>query len=410
MKAEEVHKCAKCGLCQTKCPVYREVLNESEGPRAKVQLIKHYAEHDLASSKNLNRIVAKCLMCGNCTAHCPSGLRHDALFMRMRSQMIDDFGEHWQMRFVYHLLTHGAQLNLATKIARWGHSVALRNLAREIKIGTIPLKRLPAFNRQPFRNQVEAVIHPKSASRGKVLYFTGCGTNYVYEDIGSAVVHVLNRLGFEVEIPQDQVCCGLPMFFHGNLKKARANILENIGIFDRPDIKAVVVDCATCGAALRKEWIHVLEEMDSNTANAQRLSKKVQDITEFVFGYFDLLAPLLDQDQPTSTVTYHSPCHLRNDQGIQSQIEALLDSIPTIIYKRSADFDTCCGGGGTFFMDFPEISKRIVEKKIKNAKATGADILATGCPGCRLNLAGNLTESDPMRVLHPIQLISNMLP
>jgi len=406
MNIEDVHKCAKCGLCLINCPVYKEVLDESNSPRAKIQLIKHYAEHDLASSKNLNELVSKCLMCGNCTAACPSGVRHDSLFMRMRARMVEDFSENWHMRVVYHLLTRESRLDLAVKFAKLGHNAVLKKLAREYKVGNIPIKRLPLFNHQPFRRQVEEITRPVSSSKGTVLYFTGCGTHYVYEDIGRAAVHVLTRMGYEVEIPKDQLCCGLPMFFHGNLQKARANIERNIRIFDRPDVEAVVVDCATCGAAMREEWIEVLKELGADTGPAERLAAKVKDISEFVFDRLELLLPQINPDASPLTTTYHSPCHLRNDRGVQNPIEALLKNIPNIRYRRSVDFDACCGGGGTFFMDFPEISKRIVDKKIANARETGAEILATGCPGCRLNLSGNIDDGDKLRVLHPIQIVS----
>jgi len=409
MKAEEVYKCAKCGFCLTKCPVYIELLDESSSPRAKVQLIKHFVEKDIVATDNLNKIVSKCLMCGNCTIHCPSGVRHDSLFMRMRSEMIEDIGDHWYVKVAYHFLCHKDQLNLAAKIAKFSHNVVLKNFAKEIKIGNIKVKHLPDFNDVPFRSLIPQKISPSSKLKGKVLYFTGCGTNYVYGEVGRAVVYVLGQMGFEVEIPGEQVCCGLPMFFHGNIEKAVPNIQQNINIFDRNDVEAIIVDCATCGSAIRNEWITVLQELGFHTESAERLSKKVQDIGEFVFNHIDLLQPILSFNANDITVTYHSPCHLRNAQQVQHQIESLLGSLPGVSYCRSIDFDSCCGGGGNFFMNFPDISKKIVNKKIDNARKTGAQILATGCPGCRLNLSGNMKDSWTMKVLHPIEIVAMAL-
>lgn len=409
MKEKEIYKCSKCGFCLPKCPVYNELFDESISPRAKVQLIKHFAEKDIVATDNLNKIVSKCLMCGNCTANCPSGVRHDSLFMRMRSGMIETLGDHWYVKAAYHLLCHNDQLNLAAKIAKFGHNVVLKNLAQEIKIGNIPVKHLPNFNSVPFRDRIPQKILPSSKLKGKVLYFTGCGTNYVYESVGRAVVYVLEQMGFEIEIPGEQVCCGLPIFFHGNMEKAVPNIQRNIDIFDRNDVEAIVVDCATCGSAMRNEWITVLQELGFDTESAQRLSKKVKDISEFVFDHLDLLKPVLNVNSNDIIVTYHSPCHLRNTQQVQHQIESLLSSLPGVSYCQSIDFDSCCGGGGTFFMDFPGISKKIVKKKIDNARQTGAQLLATGCPGCRLNLSGNMKASQAMKVLHPIELVAMSL-
>jgi len=277
---------------------------------------------------------------------------------------------------------------------------------KEIKIGNIKVKHLPDFNDVPFRSLTPQKKSPSSKLKGNVLYFTGCGTNYVYGEIAQAVVYVLGKMGFEVEIPSGQVCCGLPMFFHGNIEKALPNIQKNLSIFDRNDIETIVVDCATCGAAIRNGWITVLQELGFHTELAEKLSKKVQDIGEFVFDHMDLLQPILNCNSKDITVTYHSPCHLRNAQKVQHQIETLLDSLPGVSYSRSIDFDSCCGGGGSFFINFPNISKRIVKKKIDNAIKTGAQILATGCPGCRLNLSGNIKDSMAMKVLHPIEIVS----
>ncbi|MCP4110414.1 MAG: (Fe-S)-binding protein [Desulfobacteraceae bacterium] len=397
MKSEEVRNCGKCGLCLMACPVYREVLSESASPRGKIQLIKHYAEKNLLASLNLREIVSRCLMCGNCTANCPSGVHHDSLFMRMRFQMNEDFGEGWIKKAMFHFLSHEDQLRVASRFARLG-----RNTALDVKLGNIPIKNLPVFNKKPFRDQVSEVIEPGQEARGTVLYFTGCATNYLYEDVGNAVVRVLCRMGYRVEIPRDQVCCGLPMFFQGAVEKAESNVLKNISLFDRSDILGIVVDCATCGSALRRGYAAVLSELGIDNERAERVAEKVKDISEFVYENFAALEPFLRKTGREIRVTYHSPCHLRN---AQAQTEQLLESLPGVDYARAADADLCCGGGGTFFYDYPDISRSLVEKKIKNAVSTRARFWATGCPGCRVNLTGNLDTGNNLDVLHPVQLV-----
>jgi glycolate oxidase iron-sulfur subunit len=409
MDADDVYRCVKCGLCLMTCPVYREVLEETAGPRAKVQLIKHYAENDLPPSERLNEIVLRCLMCGTCTSNCPSGVRHDALFMRMRSSLVDDFGENWIKKVIFHLLTHDNQLRWAAKFAALGRSGALDKLVQQVKLGHVALKKLPKINKTPFRSRMAEVIEPLSTARGTVLYFTGCGTNYVYDEVGRATVAVLHRMGYRVEIPKDQTCCGLPLFFQGNAEKSLPMILKNIKIFNRRDIAAVVVDCATCGSALRKEYAEVLAASGIDPEGAGQLAGRVKDICEFLWEHMDLLRPLLRSQPKETVVTYHSPCHLRNAQGVNSQVEDLLLQLPGVRYVKSADFDRCCGGGGTFFYDYPDISRRIVEKKIANAQATGAQKWATGCPGCRLNLSANLPDRDPIEVVHPVEIVAAVL-
>jgi len=409
MKHEEVFQCSKCGACLTTCPVYDQLREEAAAPRAKVQLIRHYAEKELPPSKYLNDIVNRCLMCGTCTTNCPSGVPHASLFMRMRACMAADHGENWRLKMLYHFLSHEQQLKLAAKFARVGRNVVMEKVAREVKVGNIPVKRLPKLNTRPFRDQAAQISNPAKEPIATVLYFTGCATNHAFDAIGHAVVKVLTAMGFRVEIPKGQVCCGLPMFAHGSMPAAQKNIETNIDLFNRSGIAAVITDCATCGSALRNEYTHVLKELDRPIEDAQNLASRVRDVSEFIYENYDLLAPKLDPNANRETVTYHAPCHLRNSQGVQGEVIELLKKLPHIDYVQSMDYDSCCGGGGTFFYDYPDISHKIVSKKIENAEATGANYWVTGCPGCAVNLSGNLPDNAKISMIHPALLISRAL-
>jgi len=410
VNADEVYQCNKCGLCLSTCPVYRESLEEMSSPRAKVQLIKHYAEKDLASSSYLSEIIGSCLMCGTCTANCPSGVTHDQLFMRMRSEMVEDYGENWSFKVLFHLLSHEEQLRLAGKLSTYGANWLKNHVLGGVKLGTIPLKRFPDLNRIPFRKAFKETAEPRTSGRGTVLYFTGCATNYVDQEVGFAVTEVLSSMGYRVEIPGKQVCCGLPLFMHGRQDKARANIIRNIECLDREDVVAVLVDCATCGSALKREYPHLVREFGLDPDRALAVSAKTRDISEFLLENWEQLEPELEPEPGrVQRATYHAPCHLRNAQKLSTEVEEVLSRLPNVEYVRAPDFDQCCGGGGSFFYEHPEISKRIVSRKIDNAAATGATVWASGCPSCRINFLGNLEETQNMKVLHPVQLVQQAL-
>jgi glycolate oxidase iron-sulfur subunit len=396
-------------LCLAACPVYRQECDETVSPRSKVQLARIVAEGGLAQSPQLMRIFSTCINCGNCTTACPAGVLHGPLFMRLRSCLGDQFGHSWVLRLLFHFLTHEQQLLLAARIARFGRNVVLEKLGNDLAIGEIPLKNSPRLNPHPFRAQMPAVVHPPGSVIGTIVYFVGCATNLTFGAVGESVVKVLTAMGFRVVLLRDQVCCGLPLIMHGALEKARENIVTNIRVLGEPDSTAIVVDCATCGSALRKEYPQALAELGLETKAATSLAGKVFDISEFVYRHYDLLEPHLRRLQPPETVTYHNPCHLRNAQGIKGLVEHLLSRLPGATYVPSKDAESCCGAGGSFCLEHPDITKAIAAEKIKNARATGAGFWATGCPGCNLNLSTNLAATDGIRVVHPIQIVARRL-
>lgn len=401
---EEVHNCIRCGLCVNACPVYKQLYFEGASPRGKVQLIKKILEGALELSENFSRLLFTCLLCETCTVNCPSGLQPDRLMKAMRAEVYDKFGLPWQKRALFHLLSGDVLLPFCLF---WGRAVEnpLRFLLPgEGKVGTIPYARLPLLNSKPLLKQFPEVIPAQGPRVGRVLYFVGCATNYLFENVGKSVIDVLTRLGIEVVIPKGQACCGLPICLSGARKMALKNIERNLELFNRTDADAVITDCATCGAALKKEYPHILEEMGANAEAAQALSSRVQDISQYLTS-FDLekvLKPVRRR------VTYHDPCHLLRSQGVKDAPRNLLKRIPELEFVEMADADVCCGGGGTFQWEHPEVASGITSKKIQAIVETCSDQVASGCPGCRLQIHGNL-GSSLIQVVHPVEILAEAI-
>ncbi len=400
---EEVHNCIKCGLCMTPCPVYKQLYFEAASPRGKVQLIKKILDGKLEPSENFHRLLFTCLLCETCTVNCPSGLKVDRLMKAMRAEILDRFGLKWQKKMLFHLLTGERLLPF---FLFWGRNLGnflLPLLPKGGKVGTIPYSRFPRLNSKPLRNQYPEVV--RGTGKGRVLYFTGCATNYLFENVGRSTLKVLHRLSGEVVIPKNQMCCGLPVFLSGARDMALNNIRRNVEIFSRKDVDAVIVDCATCGAALKKEYVHILEDMGENADAARELGKKVLDISQYV-SRFDLGKNLRTVK---ARVTYHDPCHLLRSQGVKDEPRDLLRHIPGVEFVEMAGADVCCGGGGTFQWEHPEVASGISGNKVQAIRETGAGMVASGCPGCRLQIHGNLGE-DTIRVVHPVELLADALP
>jgi glycolate oxidase iron-sulfur subunit len=401
---EEVHNCIKCGLCINKCPVYKQLYFEGASPRGKVQLIKKILEGKLEPSEHFQRLLSTCLLCETCTVNCPSGLNLDRLLKAMRAEITEKFGLPWQKRAMFHLLSGDRLLPFCLF---WGRTVGnpLRSLLpKGKKLGTIPYDRLPLLNSKPLLSQYPEIIPGDGSQAGRVLYFVGCATNYLFENVGRSVINVLRRLGVEVIIPKDQMCCGLPIYLSGALKTALKNIRKNLEIFNPSDVDAVIVDCASCGAAIKKEYAHILEDVGENAEAARALGQKVMDISQYL-SRFDLgkfLGPIQGK------VTYHDPCHLVRSQGVKEDPRRLLKSIPALEFVEMEGADVCCGGGGSFQVEHPEVASGITGNKVRAVMETGANMVASGCPGCRLQIYGNL-ETDGIQVVHPVELVAKSM-
>ena len=409
MKADEAYQCGKCGLCLTVCPVYRVTREETAAPRAKVHLIRSYAESRLPATDRMQEKLQCCLMCGTCTAMCPGGVHHDTLFMRMRDEMGARRGQSKEVRALGAILPRENRLRMAARAARAGTSSLAQRIIGRMRIGNIPLENFPTPNRTPFRDQVPTVIEPAGSPVGTVVYFTGCATNHIFEGTGHAVVTVLQRMGYRILIPPDQGCCGLPLFFHGDTRRAKDTILSNIDVLSANGCDAVLVDCATCGSALGHAYPSLMDEMGLPAEPARDLSAKVWDVGEFILENFFRLEPHLARSKTRQKVTYHLPCHLKNHGRGRDRVETLIELLPHVDYQRTVDWDACCGGGGFFFNEYPDISKRMVDGKIDNALNSGARVWATGCPGCRVQLSGNLPRKGILDVCHPVEIIARGL-
>jgi glycolate oxidase iron-sulfur subunit len=300
-------------------------------------------------------------------------------------------------------------LRLGARIARVGQEIVLAPLNVGWKLGRIPLNRLPRFNKESFRKSMGEIVPPVGKRLGRVLYFTGCATDLINADVGRATVEVLTRLGLEVVIPQDQVCCSVPIFLSGARREALPNIEKNLAIFDRDDADAIVVDCATCGSGLKRGIPHLVEDLGLDAERATRVASKVRDVSQIVTELMDRLELENRSVDAPCTVTYHEPCHLVRSMGVSEEPRKVLTSLGDVELIEMEGAAECCGGAGSFQFEHVEISAGVTSRKKEHIRATGARLVATGCPGCTLTLGGNLSEEGDPSVVHTIQLVAERL-
>ncbi|MGB3210321.1 MAG: (Fe-S)-binding protein [Desulforhopalus sp.] len=406
MSGEKADKCGKCGFCLAVCPVHSVLTEEQASPRAKVQLIRAYNEGKLPSSYNLKDLISRCLMCGSCTASCPSEVDHYSQFMQMRAEMIKEHGDKIEIKGLVYLLAREQRLKLAASIAKIGQDIVPNAFSQKYKLANIPINKFPRLNKKALRSSAGENNAPIGRERGTVLYFTGCATNYIYDETGYSTIDILTQMGYRVIIPQSQTCCSIPMLFHGAEEKARENILKNVQCFDHEDIEAIIVDCPTCGSALKNEYPRMMHTFGYGTDTARAISNKVIDIMSFVYDRQDLLHIDSRKASQMAPVAYHAPCHLKNSF---SPSDRLLQELKDIHYLPATDTMECCGGGGTFFYEYPEISGILAGRKIANVRKTDAEIWLTDCPVCRINLSGQLSDNESIQMMHPIQFLHSIM-
>lgn len=406
---EDLYNCLKCGMCQPACPTFAVTRMERYAPRGRVQMVKKYVEGDLSITKSLKEALMSCILCEACATACPSGVRLDRVFENMRMELHEALGEGFMKRALFVALKNPLLMRLGARVARVGKRNLIAPLNVGLKVGNIPLNRLPEFNLTSFRKRAGERIPAKGKRQGRLLYFTGCATDLINENVGYAVLKVLASLGYEIVIPPEQVCCSVPVFLSGARREALPNIRRNLDLFDRDDADAIVVDCATCGGGLKKAVPDLMEDLGLDTEQARRVAAKVKDVTEIVADRIEDLEFKDGMRGDRTRITYHDPCHMVRSMKISAQPRNLLKALDDVDFTEMPGSDQCCGGAGAFQFEHVDISAGVTSRKRENIRTTGAHIVATGCPGCNLTLTGNLYENRDPSCRHTIELIAARL-
>jgi glycolate oxidase iron-sulfur subunit len=181
----------------------------------------------------------------------------------------------------------------------------------------------------------------------------------------------------------------------------REQARHNIALFEQAQVEVIVTDCATCGSTL-KEYGHLLADDNEWAARAAAFSEKVRDVSEFLMS-IPLEKP---QGRVEARVTYHDPCHLRRGQGVWQQPRTLLQMIDGLEFVELPESDWCCGSAGSQLITHYETSLKVLQRKMENLESTQAEYIASGCPGCQMQLnVGAQRRGLEVQVVHPIALL-----
>lgn len=226
-----------------------------------------------------------------------------------------------------------------------------------------------------------------------IAYFQGCAMKLFFKNASLSTENLIKKTGYIAHKPTTN-CCGLPQQAHGMIETAKKMARENIDAYR--DFDLIITDCASCGSML-KSYTQLFADDFTYKNKAKCFSEKVMGLSEYLDAVGYHATP-----HKELRVTYHSPCHLNRAQGVQDIPEKLLEQQTT--YLPSENKEMCCGGAGTFQLDFPETSQKILDFKYKDFKKSGADIVVTECPSCLMQL-GKLEKYKDLKVLHISQVL-----
>jgi glycolate oxidase iron-sulfur subunit len=398
---ESILRCSRCGKCRSVCPVFAEIPSEPYVARGKVQLYKAMQNKVLKPTEKLRELLSFCLLCGQCAENCSNGVNTEEIVLRARSELVDQSGLPFIKRNAFqHFLHNNGRLTAAARLIYLYQRSGLSGLFKKISLLPEALKDkeklLPAMAARPLRSQLPAVINPSGKVKGKVGYFTGCMSQYVFTETGKNVAKILARTGIQVYVPE-QYCCGMPALTAGDVNSTVELARKNVAAFRETGVEVVVTDCATCGSALKNKYPHLLGE---------ELPFQVYDISQFLVNNVDIKNLQPNRPNP-AVVTYHDPCHLARHMKIKEEPRELLMSIPGIEYVELYDAHRCCGASGSFQLEHRRLAAQIGAHKAKNIQNTGARVVAAGCPSCRMQLERVLETAgcSGMQVVHPVDLL-----
>ncbi|QQK77763.1 (Fe-S)-binding protein [Salicibibacter cibarius] len=235
-----------------------------------------------------------------------------------------------------------------------------------------------------------------------VSLFITCLGDMFYPNAGKATVELLEKFGCTVDFPKSQTCCGQPAFNSGYHKDARKVAKQTIQAFQNSSY--VVSPSGSCVAMLH-EYHHLLKGEPEWQVEAGKLSAKSYELTQFFVNVLRV------EDAGASfhaKATYHTSCHMMRLLGVMNAPQTLLNHVEGLeMIDLSRDYD-CCGFGGTFAVKMPDISKEMVDEKMRCIHDTGADILISADAGCMMNIGGRMErEESPVKVMHIAEVLNH---
>lgn len=377
----EADRCVACGLCLPHCPTYRKTGSEADSPRGRIQLMRAVANDILPNNHRFKQHIDLCLSCRSCESACPNNVNYGALVDTTRT---------------LYVRKKSIGMTLAKPFIRNRHLASLLIwplwMMQQIRLLGLFKRLIPSAKLLPKINAPFAwkPFYPTTESlKGSVSLFLGCASNALDNQTLSASIYVLNKLGFNVHIPNTQTCCGSIARQAGDDAEAIKLVARNTSSFD---INLPILTTASGCAAGLKDYL---------------TTHRVQDISAFLVTCDWKDSHVLPLNEK---IYVQDPCTLRNVLKSQHAVYDLLKKIPHADIQPLPGNSQCCGGAGAYVITSPDMANSLRHDKLTAIREKNVATLATSNIGCSLHIAKGLRDTNiDIKVMHPIQIIAKQM-
>ena len=242
----------------------------------------------------------------------------------------------------------------------------------------------------------------------KASLFITCIIDQFYPEIGESVVHVLQKLGVDLDFPDGQTCCGQPAFNNGFWSDAQP--LAKHFLMEFQNSPAIIVPSGSCASMIRVFYQELLHDYPDLLSIASTTAPKVFELSEFIVDVIGVEKLSPNPSNPLSKTTYHESCHLRRELGARTQARTLIKALPSVDLIEMKQAEVCCGFGGTFAVKYSDISGAMLQDKVAHISDTGADTVVSCDSGCLMQIGGGLEmQKRPIRPMHIAQILDKAL-
>lgn len=410
--------CMRCGMCQAVCPVYAETGREADVARGKLALLDGLVQEMFKDPKGVNDRLMRCLLCGSCSANCPSGVKVLDIFVKARAILSGYMGLHPLKKAIFRGML--VRPEFFDSLMEWGSKLqGIFVKPVDDLLGTSCGRMLSPTGDRHFKALASTAFHqmvkPMNTNPGasglKVAFFAGCVIDKVFPNIGQAVMHTMEHHGVGMFLPDEFACCGIPALSSGDTTAFNKLVRYNLRKFTTESYDFLITACATCTSTIKKLWPVMAEELSAEEQEqVAAIASKTLEVSQFLVDKVGVRQVDSESDDQKILLTYHDPCHLKKSLGVAMQPRTLLKASPGYCFKEMVEPDRCCGMGGSFNLQHYDISVAIGKRKRENIVGSGCQVVATSCPACMMQMTDMLSQAgDRVRVRHAIEVYAESL-